>query len=143
MSTLVTILILLAAILMISAIFLQPSKGDGFVGGGPTQTAMGSSGGTSFMFKVTMWCAVIIMAGSLFLSWKSIKETTRSELDTLPSTQVQEPQAPANSSPVTQQSAEPETSAETPKGPDAAPQAMAPAAAPVSPAPKSHSKKKR
>lgn len=127
MSTFVTIIILLAAVLMIGSIFLQPSKGDGFVGGGATQTAMGSSGGTSFLFKTTLWCAFVIMAGSLYLSWKNVQESSKSALDTLPLTQVQEPSAPANStSPVTQQSAEVEQGAPAAAGsaPVDAPQSL-------------------
>lgn len=129
MSTFITIIILLAAIVMIAAIFFQPSKGDGFVGGGGTQTAMGASGGASFLFKVTMWCAVIIMAGSLFLSWRNIQSSKSSVLDTLPANEVAVPQVPANASPVTQQSAEPEAATGTaPSAPNSAPQNMSPAA---------------
>jgi preprotein translocase subunit SecG len=111
---------------MIASIFLQPSKGDGFVGGGGSSQAMGASGGASFMFKVTMWCALIIMAGSLYLSWHNIQATKSSVLDTM--TEVGEPQAPANSSPVTEQSAEPEASQTAPAAPASAPQNMAPSA---------------
>ncbi len=127
MTTFVTIIILLAAIFMIGSIFLQPAKGDGFVGGGATQTAMGASGGTSFMFKVTMWCALIIMAGSLYLSWYNIQSSKSSVLDTIPMTEVAEPQAPANASPVTEQSAEPEAGQNSPAAPSSAPQNMSPA----------------
>jgi protein translocase SecG subunit len=130
MTTLITILILLSAIVMVASIFLQPAKGNGFVGGGSggagTQTAMGSSGGTSFMFKVTMWCIGIIMGGSLYLSWHNIQTSKSSVLDTIPLSEVAEPQVPANASPVSEQSAEPEAGQNAPAAPSSSPQNMAP-----------------
>lgn len=128
MSTLVTVLILLAAIIMIAAIFFQPAKGDGFVGGGAGQTAVGASGGTSFLFKLTLWCAFVIMGGSLYLSYANLQELGTSAVDG-DVAGVVEPQGPANASPVTEQSAEPDVSANPPKAPTEAPQSMSPAPA--------------
>jgi len=82
LSVFVTALMVLAAFILIGAVLLQPSKGGaGGVLGGSSQSLFGSTGGTTFLFRLTMWCAGIIMVGSLFLSWSRIREGRRSVVD--------------------------------------------------------------
>lgn len=114
MTTLTTIIMILSAFILIGAVLLQPSKGTtGGVLGGSSQSLFGSTGGTTFLFRLTMWCAGILMAGSLFLTWTRIREGRQSVLDSVPMNNSAPPAAPANNAPA------------APTGPGAAPQAPA------------------
>ena len=80
MTTLFTVLQILACLILITAVLLQPSKGGAALGGS-AQSVFGSSGATSFLFKITMWMAFFIMASSIYLSHYRIQESRRSVIN--------------------------------------------------------------
>jgi preprotein translocase subunit SecG len=111
MTTLVTILMILSAFILIVAVLLQPAKGTtGGVLGGSSQSLFGSTGGTTFLFRLTMWCAGIIMVGALFLTWSRIREGRQSVLDSIPAANVVPPPA----APTTDPAAAPATGDKSP-----------------------------
>jgi preprotein translocase subunit SecG len=93
MSTLVTVLQVIACFLIIAFVLLQPSKGDATVLGGSSQSVFGSTGGTTILFRGTMWLAAFVMASSLFMAWYRANDSRKSIIDA--SSVVAEPIAPA------------------------------------------------
>jgi protein translocase SecG subunit len=104
MLTLVTTLQVLVSILVITLVLLQPSKGGSFFSAS-NQGVFGSSGGTNFLFKATMWCSLFLAASCLFLSWFRLHEAGESVIvDTKVNAQPLQtpaPTAPAESAPAT------------------------------------------
>ena len=102
MLTLVTTLQVLVSIIVITLILLQPSKGGSFFSAS-NQGVFGSSGGTNFLFKATMWCSLFLAASCLFLSWFRLHEAGVSVIvDTKVNAQPVQtpaPTAPAESTP--------------------------------------------
>jgi protein translocase SecG subunit len=97
MLTLLTVLQVLACIILVTSVLLQPSKGDGAFSPA-ANTSVGNSGGTNFLFKTTMACAVFLALSSLYMTWSKIKDSKSSVIDslTLPVTpQSAPPAAPA------------------------------------------------
>ena len=77
MLTLVTVLQVLVSILVIALVLLQPSKGGSFFSAS-NQGVFGSSGGTNFLFKATMWCSLFLAVSCLFLSWFKVQQSGES-----------------------------------------------------------------
>ncbi|MFP4446165.1 MAG: preprotein translocase subunit SecG [Desulfosudaceae bacterium] len=74
MGILITLVHIIACILLIVIILLQTGKGAGMgaaFGSGGSQTLFGSSGGSSFMNRVTTTVAVIFMITCLSLAFIS------------------------------------------------------------------------
>ena len=95
MLTLVTVLQVLVSILVITLVLLQPSKGGSFFSAS-NQGVFGSSGGTNFLFKATMWCSLFLAASCLFLSWFRVQEAGESVIvDTKVNAQPAQTTAPA------------------------------------------------
>ncbi|MBS1983615.1 MAG: preprotein translocase subunit SecG [Bdellovibrionales bacterium] len=83
MSTLLIVLLVIACIMVITAVLLQPAKGGTATAfGGSSQSLFGSTGATSFLFKITMWGAAFIMFACLMLSILSIRSNQKSVIDT-------------------------------------------------------------
>ena len=83
---------------MIALIMLQPSKGGSFFTSS-NQGVFGSSGGTTFLFRATMWCAAFLAASCIFLSWSKIRESGQSVVE-VPATTVPAVPAPGAVPPV-------------------------------------------
>ncbi len=84
METFITVLQILSCVIIVAAVLLQPAKGGGsFISGGGNSSVLGASGGTTFLFRVTMWTAAFIMASCLFLSSIKIRSTGKSVTDDL------------------------------------------------------------
>lgn len=98
METFVIVLQVITCILMIALVLLQPSKGGSFFTSS-NQGVFGSSGGTTFLFRATMWCAAFLAASCLFLSWMNIRESGQSVVE-VPATPVQSVPAPSAVPPV-------------------------------------------
>jgi protein translocase SecG subunit len=122
METFIIVLQVLACLLMITLILLQPSKGGSFFTAS-NQGVFGSSGGTNFLFKATMWCAAFLAISCLVLSRMKIQEAGESVAN-----DVSAPAAPVGTAPTAPIGAAP-----------AAPVSNAPTA-PVAPAPAAPSK---
>ncbi len=71
MTTLVTILHVLACLILIMVVLLQAGKGAnmGAAFGGSSQTVFGSSGAGTFLGKMTATVAIIFMLTSLILTY--------------------------------------------------------------------------
>lgn len=81
MSILITIIHVIVCILLIVIILLQAGKGAGMgaaFGGGGSQTLFGSTGGTTFLTKVTTAVAVIFMLTCLSLAYMSTNQQPKS-----------------------------------------------------------------
>jgi len=86
METFVIVLQIITCFLMIALILLQPSKGGSFFTSS-NQGVFGSSGGTTFLFRATMWCAAFLAVSCIFLSWMKINEAGQSVVsDDIPAT---------------------------------------------------------
>ena len=81
MTTFITVLQVLACLILIISVLLQQPKGGGTVFGGTSQSVFGSTGGTTFMFRLSMWSAVFIMVTSLFLAWYKNNEGKNTVVD--------------------------------------------------------------
>jgi preprotein translocase subunit SecG len=81
MTTVISILLVLASLIVVVAILLQPAKAGASALGGSSQSVFGSTGGTTFLFRVTMWTAAFIMAACLFLGWYKIRNNKSSVID--------------------------------------------------------------
>lgn len=100
MTTLFTVLMTLACLILVTAVLLQPSKGGAALGGS-AQSVFGSSGATSFLFKITMWMAAFIMISSIFLSRHRIQESRKSVINaTLPVSAAPAAALPGTASPI-------------------------------------------
>lgn len=73
MTTFLFILLVLACFIIIGAVLLQPAKSGASALGGTSSSIFGSTGGTTFLFRLTMACAFFIMVSCLFLSWNKIR----------------------------------------------------------------------
>ena len=81
MSILITIIHVIVCILLIVIILLQAGKGAGMgaaFGGGGSQTLFGSTGGTTFLTKITTAVAVIFMLTCLSLAYMSANQQSKS-----------------------------------------------------------------
>jgi protein translocase SecG subunit len=109
MLTFLTILQVLACFILVTTVLLQPSKG-GAAFSPSTQSTVGNSGGTNFLFKTTMVCAIFLAASSLFMTWSNIRASKASVIDQLamPLSPDMSPATPpaAGESPVTTAPAE-------------------------------------
>lgn len=99
MSSVILVLQVFVCFLMIALILLQPSKGGSFFTAS-NQGVFGSSGGTTFLFRATMWCALFLALTCLGLSWYRVHQTGESvvsdaPLNTPPGALVPSPAAPA------------------------------------------------
>ena len=85
METFLTVLHLSSALFMILVVLLQAGKGAGMGAafGGSTQAALGSSGGMSFLGKMTAGAATVFMITSMSLAY--ISSTTSSMVDSVQS----------------------------------------------------------
>ncbi|MEW6079328.1 MAG: preprotein translocase subunit SecG [Thermodesulfobacteriota bacterium] len=83
MSILITLIHVIVCILLIVIILLQAGKGAGMgaaFGGGGSQTLFGSTGGTSFLAKLTAGAAIIFMLTCLTLAYTSATRKSESIL---------------------------------------------------------------
>jgi len=81
MSILITIIHVIVCVLLIVIILLQAGKGAGMgaaFGGGGSQTLFGSTGGATFLTKITTAVAVIFMLTCLSLAYMSSNQTPKS-----------------------------------------------------------------
>ena len=65
---------IIASVLLVFVILLQPGKGDGMggaFGGGGASAVFGGRGSVTFLSKVTTGCAVVFMVTSLALAYRS------------------------------------------------------------------------
>jgi preprotein translocase subunit SecG len=100
MSILITLIHVVVCILLIVVILLQAGKGAGMgaaFGGGGSQTLFGSTGGTTFLAKVTTAGAIIFMLTCLSLAYMSATRKSASILTDEPAPISQ----PAEEKPVT------------------------------------------
>jgi protein translocase SecG subunit len=82
MESFITVLQILSCILLVTAILFQPAaKGSSFMASSSQNASMGSSGGTSFLFKLSMFVAAFLMLSSLFLSRNSIQKSKSSVIE--------------------------------------------------------------
>lgn len=76
MTTLVTIFYILICLFLIGVVLLQQGRGSvGSTFGGGGQTAFGAAGAGNFLTKLTTGCAILFIALSGYLSWKSSSKT--------------------------------------------------------------------
>ncbi len=81
MSILITIIHVIVCVLLVVIILLQTGKGAGMgaaFGSGGSQTLFGSSGGTTFLNKVTTAVAIIFMLTCLSLAYMSTNKKPKS-----------------------------------------------------------------
>jgi preprotein translocase subunit SecG len=74
MTTFVTIIYVIVALMMVLAILLQAGKGGGLgtaLGGGASQGVFGSGGGADFMSKLTQGFAATFMISAMYLAYAS------------------------------------------------------------------------
>lgn len=99
-----TVLQVLACIMLVVSVLLQPAKGDGAFSPA-ANTSVGNSGGTNFLFKTTMACAAFLAISSLYMTWAKIQEGKSSVIDSYSTPLTPENAAPSaplpNESPVT------------------------------------------
>lgn len=88
MTTFLTLLLVLACLIVLTCVLLQPAKGGAAFGTGSSQSLFGSGGATSFLFKLTMWGAAFIMATCLALAILHAKQNRSSVIDLAPSAEV-------------------------------------------------------
>ncbi len=87
MDTLVGIIHVITALVLISLVLLQDSKGDGVggaFGGGTSNSVLGATGGTTLAQKMTRWAAIIFAVTSLSLT--ALSRKPKSVVDSLPAT---------------------------------------------------------
>jgi preprotein translocase subunit SecG len=74
MTTFITIIFIIVALMMILSILLQAGKGGGLgtaLGGGASQGVFGSGGGADFMSKLTQGFAATFMISAMYLAYAS------------------------------------------------------------------------
>lgn len=102
MSTITTIIHVIASIVLIIAVLFQVGKGASIgstFGGASSQTLFGSSGPATFLAKITTACAVIFMLTSLYLTYISSQRRTESIMSEVPAVKTEPaPAAPATPS---------------------------------------------
>jgi preprotein translocase subunit SecG len=97
-TTLLAVLHIFVAVLMVTIVLLQDSKGGGVggaFGGGGSQTLFGATGAANFLVKVTRGLAVIFMCTCIGLTLIMTHRQTKSVVDTLPASKAAAPIAPA------------------------------------------------
>lgn len=100
MVTLAVIIHIMASVVIVIAVLLQVGKGAGIgstFGGAGSQTLFGSAGPTTFLAKVTIGCAAIFMATSMFLTYTSTKQRSASIMSKVPAVTRPAPAQPAQS----------------------------------------------
>ncbi|NCN40649.1 preprotein translocase subunit SecG [bacterium] len=95
MFTVITVLQVIAAIMVVGFILLQPAKNSGSAFGPSEQSLTGNSAGTSAPFKLTMMAAAFIALSSLFLSWYHINSSKTSVVDELSEISINPDMAPS------------------------------------------------
>ncbi len=83
MLTVLTILQVIACVMLVGFILLQPAKNSGSAFGPSEQSLTGNSAGTSAPFKLTMMAAAFLAISSLFMSWSRINDSKTSVVDGL------------------------------------------------------------
>ncbi len=81
MYTFLTVLHVVVCIFLMLVVLLQAGRGGGiglaFGGGGGSQSVFGSSGGATFLTKMTAVCAIVFFANSLALAYLSSQSDSR------------------------------------------------------------------
>ena len=84
MTTFITVIHILTALLIVLLVLMQDSKGGGLgIGGGSTHTVFGTSGASSFLVKTTRWLAVVFAGTSISLASYTSKNQ-KSVTDSIP-----------------------------------------------------------
>jgi len=102
MEIFLTVLMVLCAVIIVVSILLQPAKGGGISAlGGSSQSVFGSTGGTTFLFRVALYGGFFLMGASLLLSRINVNESRKSVIDVsvpapAPFTSPAAPAAPTN-----------------------------------------------
>jgi preprotein translocase subunit SecG len=126
MITFLTVILVLACFILVVSVLLQPAKSGGLTAlGGTSQSIFGSTGGTTFLFRLSMWCGAIIMGISLLIARLQMTERKSSVFDKV-TTNISAPTTGA-----TTDAAKPVEASATPDAAKAADAAGKPAAAPV------------
>src|SRR3954469_12698134 len=95
--TLIAIVHICVALLLITIVLLQDSKGGGMggaFGGGSSQTLFGATGAANFLVKLTRGLAVVFMLTCLGLTLFAGRRNTHSVVDSLPAGSAQPPAKP-------------------------------------------------
>ncbi|HBZ54290.1 MAG TPA: preprotein translocase subunit SecG [Syntrophobacteraceae bacterium] len=94
MQTLVLIIHVIACLALIAIVLLQTGRGAemGAAFGGSSQTLFGSSGGSTFLGKLTTAAAVVFMITCLGLTYMFSGPSTKSVMEKAP---IEKPQGPA------------------------------------------------
>ncbi|SHF24891.1 protein translocase subunit secG [Desulfacinum infernum DSM 9756] len=126
---------IIACLALIFIVLLQTGRGAeiGAVFGGSSQTLFGSTGGTTFLGKLTTLAAVVFMLTCLGLTYLSGKPSTESVMDKVPAKEEPalpeaKPVQPAASTQVPAAVPVKAAQSETPEKPEAAPAAQQEAA---------------
>src|SRR4051812_42790317 len=101
--TLIAIVHIFVALLLITIVLLQDSKGGGMggaFGGGASQTLFGATGAANFMVKLTRGLAVVFMLTCLGLTIFAGRRNSHSVVDTMPTTAAPSAQTGAPTQPV-------------------------------------------
>jgi len=97
-TTLLAVLHIFVAVLLVTIVLLQDSKGGGMggaFGGGGSQTLFGATGATNFLVKLTRTLAVIFMGTCIGLTLLLTHRNSRSVVDNLPAAAQTLPNQPA------------------------------------------------
>lgn len=134
MTTIITIIHVLACVFLVLVVLLQTGKGAdmGAVFGGSSATVFGSSGAGTFLSRLTAAMAAVFMVTSLTLTYMSARRVTSTVFDSAPLSAPPPVEQPATGEPAGQSAAPaPQAAAEGPAQPAApvAPAANAPAPA--------------
>ncbi|MEN8140386.1 MAG: preprotein translocase subunit SecG [Thermodesulfobacteriota bacterium] len=87
MTTILTIIHVLASIFLIAIVLLQQGKGADMgatFGGGSSQTVFGADGPVSLLSKITTAAAIIFMVTSLFLAYQTAHNNSGSVMSEIP-----------------------------------------------------------
>lgn len=85
MDTLVGIIHVITALVLISLVLLQDSKGDGVggaFGGGTSNSVLGATGATTLAQKMTRWAAIVFAVTSISLT--ALSRKPKSVVEDLP-----------------------------------------------------------
>ncbi len=85
MDTLVGIIHVITALVLISLVLLQDSKGDGVggaFGGGTSNSVLGATGATTLAQKMTRWAAIVFAVTSISLT--ALSRRPKSVVEDLP-----------------------------------------------------------
>ena len=86
-----------AAIFIIALVLVQQGKGatvGAAFGSGASQTVFGSRGSGSFLFRITMSCAIVFFITSMGLNYIASRAYKQERVITLPVTPVKQEQVP-------------------------------------------------